>query len=116
MKIATFVIGAALVGLAASPALAQRQGVGENAPAINTRVHPAGTHPRGHAVPRARHDGQSAYHARAQANPSQANPPQDRDAAMRACSEQSRKYGETTWGTMQMQAQRSCMAEHGFPE
>lgn len=108
-------IGAALVGFVASPALAQRQGLGENAPEINTRVHPEGAHARGYAAPlRGRH-APSAYRAHAQANPGdQSNG--GRDAAMRECTELSRKYTQTTWGDMDIQQQRACMAEHGQPE
>jgi len=39
-----------------------------------------------------------------------------RESALRDCTEKSRKYSESTWGDMQMQTQRSCMAEHGQPE
>src|SRR5215510_4006252 len=95
-----FVAGIALAALVASPAMAQRQGIGESAPQVNTRVHPEG----------ARY-GASAYRARAQFNPAG-----DRDAAMRECTELSRKYAESTWGTLQVGQQRACMAEHGQPE
>jgi len=123
-RVGIMVAGAALAALVATPASAQRQGIGENAPQINTRVHPEGTQARRHAVPqRARH-ARSAYRARAQARSAygaraQVSPGDSlgaRDAAMRQCTELSRKYGETTWGQMQIQVQRSCMAERGFPE
>jgi len=108
------VAGAALAALVAAPASAQRQGIGENAPQVNTRVHPEGTQARRYAVPhRARH-ARSAYGARAEVSPGDSLGA--RDAAMRECTELSRKYGETTWGQMQIQVQRSCMAERGFPE
>src|SRR5262245_42798860 len=38
-RVIMVVAGAAVAALVASPAFAQRQGVGENAPQINTRVH-----------------------------------------------------------------------------
>ena len=39
-----------------------------------------------------------------------------RESALRDCTEISRKYSEPTWGDMQMQTQRTCMAEHGQAE
>ena len=115
-RVGLLVAGAALAALVASPASAQGQGIGENAPQINTRVHPEGTRARGYAVPHHARHARSAYGARAQASEFGALGDGGRDAAMRQCTELSRKYGETTWGQMQVQVQRSCMAEHGLPE
>lgn len=53
----------------------------------------------------------SPYEARAQVV---APPSGDfRAQALRQCTEISRKYAESTWGNMQIQQQRTCMAEHG---
>jgi len=103
--------GAALAALVASPAFAQGQGVGDSSPQTGTRVHPEGVHhPRVHAaVPRARRHAaiprarrsQSPYAAYAQATGEGAST--GRDEALRQCTEQSRKYSESTWGDMQMQ-------------
>lgn len=114
-KVGLLAAGAALAALVASPAFAQRQGIGEDAPEVNTRVHPEGTHPRGYAVPHRGRHARSAHHARAQVN-SLGEFGSARDAALRECTELSRKYQESTWGGMQMQVQRACMAEHGQPE
>jgi hypothetical protein len=106
-----FVASAALAALVASPAMAQRQGIGENAPQVHTPVHPEGVK-RGHVT---RHHAGSAYRARAQVN-SFGEFGSARDAALRGCTELSRKYSESTWGDMQIQQQRACMAAHGQPE
>ena len=39
-----------------------------------------------------------------------------REAAMRECTLISRRYTQTTWGTMELHQQRACMAEHGQME
>ena len=39
-----------------------------------------------------------------------------RDKALRECSLLSRRYTQTTWGTMESHVQRTCMAEHGQME
>jgi hypothetical protein len=49
----TLVVGAALAVLVASPAFAQRQGIGDTAPQAGTAVHPEGAPSRTRAVPRA---------------------------------------------------------------
>src|SRR5215475_2353440 len=81
----SMIIAGALGAVMASPALAQRQGIGENAPQINT---PAGaTHSRTTAIRRGYP--RSAYRARAQANPGRlAGDP--RAEALRECTEDSR--------------------------
>ena len=39
-----------------------------------------------------------------------------RETALRECALQSRRYTQTTWGTMEIHQQRTCMAEHGQME
>jgi opacity protein-like surface antigen len=39
-----------------------------------------------------------------------------RDTALRQCSIESRKYTQTTWGTMDMHQHRACMAQRGQME
>jgi hypothetical protein len=39
-----------------------------------------------------------------------------RASAIRACSDMSRRYLDTTWGLMSAQLYRSCMAQHGQVE
>jgi hypothetical protein len=39
-----------------------------------------------------------------------------RAAAIRECSLRARKYIEHTWGDVEFQTYRACMAEHGQPE
>lgn len=116
------VAGAALAVLVAPPAFAQRQGIGDTAPQINTRVHPENVQPRAraesrrHAAPRGGRHAASAYRARAEVNPSGDHMDAARAAAMRECTENSRKYSQTTWGTMELHNQRACMAAKGLPE
>lgn len=38
-----------------------------------------------------------------------------RASAIKQCSGVARAYSEPTWGDMQMQQYRACMAEHGQP-
>jgi|SRR5262249_15017362 len=39
-----------------------------------------------------------------------------RETALRECALQSRRYTQTTWGTMEVHQHRTCMAEHGQME
>jgi hypothetical protein len=39
-----------------------------------------------------------------------------RETALRECSAESRKYSQPTWGTMDIQQHRMCMAQHGHME
>jgi hypothetical protein len=39
-----------------------------------------------------------------------------RDSALRECATLSRRYTQTTWGTMEVHQFRSCMAQHGHVE
>jgi len=45
-----------------------------------------------------------------------ANATKTREVATRECSIAAAPYKEMTWGTMQIQTFRSCMAQHGQPE
>jgi hypothetical protein len=117
----TMIAGAALAAVFGSPAFAQRQGIGESAPSLNT---PAGaTNPRTsgrHATVRGQHS-RAGYRARAQvpatqvpASGRQLGDP--RENALRECSEMSRRYTQTTWGHMDIHQHRTCMMQHGQPE
>jgi hypothetical protein len=110
------VAGAAVVMLAASPAFAQRQGIGDKAPQVGARVHSEGVHARAQAVPRTGRHAQSALRARAQVNSFGDHMDSARDKAMRECMGSSRRYSQTTWGNMEIHVQRSCMAAHGQME
>ena len=39
-----------------------------------------------------------------------------RETALRECSQISRRYTQTTWGSMDGHQQRTCMAQHGYME
>jgi hypothetical protein len=110
------VAGAAVVMLAASPAFAQRQGIGDKAPQVGARVHSEGVRARAQAVPRTGRHAQSALRARAQVNSFGDHMDAARDKAMRECMGSSRRYSQTTWGNMEIHVQRSCMAAHGQME
>jgi hypothetical protein len=110
------VAGAAVVMLAASPAFAQRQGIGDKAPQVGARVHSEGVGARAQAVPRTGRHAQSALRARAQVNSFGDHMDAARDKAMRECMGSSRRYSQTTWGNMEIHVQRSCMAAHGQME
>jgi hypothetical protein len=112
----TMIAGAALAAIIGSPAFAQRQGIGENAPQINT---PAGaTHPKtsGTGAAVRGHHSRDAYRARAQVPASGRQLGDPRENALRECSEMSRKYTQSTWGNMDIHQHRMCMMEHGQPE
>jgi hypothetical protein len=96
-----FVIGVALATLVASPAFAQ------------SRVAPGGAR------------FQSPYSAYGAVTPF-GSPSLDlrrpdhvgtaRAAAIGECSARAQKYTEYTWGDMEFQQYRACMAQHGQPE
>jgi hypothetical protein len=110
------VAGAALVMLVASPAFAQREGIGDKAPQVGARVHSEGVRVRAQAVPRTGRHAQSALRARAQVDSFGDHMDAARDKAMRECMGSSRRYSQTTWGNMEIHVQRSCMAAHGQME
>jgi hypothetical protein len=97
----TFVIGAALAAFVASPASAQ-----------SPEAHPPGIF-------------QSPYSAYGAVTPF-GSPSLDlskpdhvgaaRAAAIRACSGVASRYTEYTWGDMEFQQYRACMAQHGQVE
>ena len=110
----TMIAGAALAAVIGSPAFAQRQGIGDSAPEINT---PAGaTHPRTSGSGVRGHHSSDAYRARAQVPVSGRQLGDPRENALRECAEISRKYTQSTWGDMDIQTQRACMMEHGQQE
>jgi hypothetical protein len=98
-----FVVGMALSVLAASPALAQSRG-------RDTGYHDALQSPY-HTYGAISPFGSSSLDLR---NPEHVSAA--RAAATRACSAQAQKYTEYTWGDMEFQQYRSCMAQHGQPE
>jgi hypothetical protein len=97
-----FVVGVALATLAASPAFAQT-----------------------HAAPGGARFQSSSYSAYGAVTPF-GSPSLDlnskdhvraaRAAAIGECSARARKYTEYTWGDMEFQQYRACMAQHGQPE
>jgi hypothetical protein len=100
------IMTAAVAALVATPAFGQSlRGATPERGAMG-----AGNNPTGNAAtPR----GTDPFTARAQAGGPGVG---GRDAVLRDCAGVSRPYSESAWGTLQMQAWRSCMAEHGQPE
>jgi len=97
---------AALAMLVAAPAFGQTS----QSASPERGAFPAGENPTGNA---AGSRGRDPFAARAQAAGPGAG---GRDAVLRDCAGVSRPYSEPTWGTLQMQEWRSCMASHGQPE
>jgi len=132
------VAGAVLATLAASPAFAQSYdpdlGSGNivqwNSSTVDTGSVPRSSHAR--VVPGGAASPYSAYGAvtpfgSPAATRSGGNLPTGtqntgagmsaaRETAMRECAPMSRRYAESTWGTMQVQQYRTCMAQHGQAE
>jgi len=112
----TMIAGAVLAAVVGSPAFAQHQGIGESAPSLNTPAGAVHSRTSGRHVAVRGHHSRAAYGARAQVPTSGRLLGDPRENALRECSETSRKYTQTTWGDMDIQQHRTCMAEHGQPE
>jgi hypothetical protein len=110
-----FLVGVTLAALGAAPAFAQFFGP---APSYTW----SGYQSDWNAVPRqvpARKHARSAYRAYGAVTPF-GNPGVSgtggRAAAIHACSGQGARYNEYTWGDMEFQQYRACMAQHGQVE
>jgi hypothetical protein len=128
----TFVAGVALAALVAFPAFAQSYdpdiGTGNIAPPSDDPAYAWGSYqrvepfarvvPRGHRAgsPHAAYGAATPFGSPSSTPERKNNGGDARTAAVRECSEMSRKYGETTWGSLQMHQFRMCMAQHGQPE
>jgi len=131
----TLIASLALASVLAFPAFAQSYdpdlGTGNIAAGIEAPVSPSEAHGAYAQVPnkttadarRVSGQGgvrlQSPYAAYASVTPfgSPANATASpRDAAVRDCNVLAAPYRESTWGTMQIQLYRTCMAQHGDAE
>jgi hypothetical protein len=134
------IVGLAVATLLGGPAFAQSYdpdiGTGNITPPMNIAPpidDPAsawGFDQRGHepsarVVPRGRAQSRSPYTAHGAVTPfgspsstrNRNNQSTDaRAAAVRECSEMSRKYSQPTWGNYEMHQFRTCMMQHGLPE
>jgi len=123
----TLVATALLATLVASPAFAQSYdpdvGTGNivqwnDSTAYSSGVS-AGAHrafaqvpPRGAASPYMAYGAVTPFDTPAGARSGGPRTNSAREAALRECAPMSRRYLEGTWGTMQMQQYRTCMAQH----
>jgi opacity protein-like surface antigen len=105
------VLAAALAALVAAPALAQdpvpRPGKSSKAQSSDQPGYAWRGYGSGHDAP---------YRAFGAVNPGEGLNSPTRDPALRECAATSQKYTESTWGTMQMNQWRTCMAARGQPE
>jgi hypothetical protein len=108
-------MAAALAALLGTPALAQSPGPKPSAGAkLQTSKEPSYARP-GYGSGR-----DSPYRAFGAVtpfgSPAREQTSEPRDSALRKCSEESRKYQQTTWGNMDIHQHRACMAQRGQTE
>jgi len=113
-----FLVGASLVALSAIPASAQFFG---SPPAYVWGGYQSDWNQVSRQVPGRKH-ARSAYQAYGAVTPfgnpgvPGADASRGRAAAIHACSAQGARYSEYTWGDLEFQQYRACMAQHGQVE
>jgi hypothetical protein len=114
------VVGVALAALVASPAFAQSYdpdvGTGNIAPPSDDPAYASGVYQGGPDAPYTAYGAVTPFDFPSFAQGSGEHISTARAAAIRRCSTLAQRYTEYTWGDMEIQQYRACMAGHGQVE